>query len=107
MRQGRGSFQATAVPLATFANAISQRLGRTIVDKTGLNGLYDLNLQWTPDPAGVVATAGPPPEGPPPADSPGPSIFTAIQEQLGLRLVSSKGSVEVIVIDSVQKPRTN
>jgi uncharacterized protein (TIGR03435 family) len=103
--------QATAVKLSDLVTALSSQLGRTVIDKTGLQGLYDIKLQWTPDigqgarPVGAIAPPGE--SAPPPADLSGPTIFTAVQEQLGLRLVSTKGPVEVIVIDSVQKPTLN
>jgi uncharacterized protein (TIGR03435 family) len=109
---GRGSMLASAVPLSTLINALSQQLGRPIVDKTDLKGLFDIQLQWTPDvgqafgPFGAVAPGGPEPP-PAPVDPSGPSIFTALQEQLGLRLESTKGPVEVLVIDSVQAPSEN
>ena len=105
MRMGRGDLEANGVPVSNFILGLSQQLGRTIIDKTGLKGLYDFKLQWTPEFAqGPVVPGGPEPP-PPPAD--GPSIFTAIQEQLGLRLESTKGPVDVLVIDSVQKPSEN
>jgi uncharacterized protein (TIGR03435 family) len=107
MRMGRGSLEATAVPIANFVRAMSQQLGRTVMDKTGLTGLYDIKLEWTPDP--IQGGAFPLPAGvePPAPDPSGPSIFTAIQDQLGLKLDGSKGAVEVLVIDSVQKPVEN
>jgi uncharacterized protein (TIGR03435 family) len=87
-------------------------LGRTVVDKTGLTAIYDFTLKWTPDESqapmsggmdggqrGSDNTVG--------SDSSSPSIFTAIQEQLGLKLESQKGPVEVIVIDHVEKPSEN
>jgi uncharacterized protein (TIGR03435 family) len=89
---------------------LSQQAGRTIVDKTGLTGLYDIKLQWTPEMGQGATPFGPPPAGanPPVASDPsGPSLFTAIQEQLGLKLESAKGPVEVLIIDSVQKPSEN
>jgi len=109
MRMSPGTIDAAAVPLSNFIMAISQQLGRSVIDKTELKGLYDIKLQWTPE---FGPGAGPKPQGPPggpeppppPADPSGPSIFTAIQEQLGLRLVSTKGPVEVLVIDGAQKP---
>jgi uncharacterized protein (TIGR03435 family) len=114
LRMGRGSMEAVAMAIPNIVQAFSSQLGRTIVDKTGLKGLYDLKLQWTPDgPAlgGPVGPGGPPgpggPEAAPPIDPNGPSIFTAVQEQLGLKLESAKGPVEVLVIDSVQKPTEN
>jgi uncharacterized protein (TIGR03435 family) len=114
LRMGRGTMEAVAMAIPNIVQAFSSQLGRTIVDKTGLKGLYDLKLQWTPDgPAlgGPVGPGGPPgpggPEAAPPIDPNGPSIFTAVQEQLGLKLESAKGPVEVLVIDSVQKPTEN
>jgi uncharacterized protein (TIGR03435 family) len=81
-------------------------LGRPVIDKTGLQGFYDIKLQWTPELGqGPVPSGGSEPT--PPPDASGPSIFTAIQEQLGLRLESAKGPIEVLVIDSVQKPTEN
>jgi uncharacterized protein (TIGR03435 family) len=94
IRRGPGSLAASAVPTSSLAWTLSQLLGRPVVDKTGLQGLYDAQLQWTPDQA-------------PPADSNGPSIFKALQEQLGLKLDSAKGPVDVLVVDSVQKPTAN
>jgi len=74
-----------------------------VVDKTNLKELYDFKLQWMPDPI-MLGTASP---GAQATGSSGPSIFTAIQEQLGLKLESAKGPVEVLVIDSVSKPSEN
>jgi len=82
--------------LAQLASNLSNAVGRTIVDRTGLTGGYDIDLSFIPDatmrPAGVQIAAD------------GPSLFTALQEQLGLKLESAKGPVEVLVIDSAQKP---
>ncbi|HEY1897123.1 MAG TPA: TIGR03435 family protein [Terracidiphilus sp.] len=85
--------------LALLAEQLSRSLGRIVVDKTGLDGRYELSLKWTPDdaPAGA-ATAS--------ADT-GPSIFTAIQEQLGLKLESGKGPVPILVIDHLDLPSQN
>jgi uncharacterized protein (TIGR03435 family) len=73
--------------------------GRTVVDKTGLTGKYDFTLEWTPD----STTDG----GSVTGSESLPSFFTALQEQLGLKLVSAKGQVEVIVVDDVDKPSEN
>jgi uncharacterized protein (TIGR03435 family) len=92
-------------PMDDFAKVLQPILGRSVVNRTGLHGVYDLNLEWTP---GVGQ--GPPVPGvaaQPPADPNGPSLFTAIQEQLGLRLASKKGPVEILVIDQVEKPSEN
>ena len=99
----RGDVSGYAIPLATLIEFLSQTLGRTIVDRTGITGFFDIMLQWAPDPGEF----SPGPDARPPVDPSGPSIFTALQEQLGLRLESSKGPVEVIVIDSVEKPSEN
>jgi uncharacterized protein (TIGR03435 family) len=76
--------------------------GRMVLDKTGLTGRYDFVLKWTPD-AGMsgAGDAGASPE------ASGPSLFTALQEQLGLKLDATKGSVDTIVIDSVEMPSDN
>jgi uncharacterized protein (TIGR03435 family) len=108
MRMGRGNLEGVAMDIPNIVQAFSSQFGRTVVDKTGLKGLYDLKLQWTPDLAALGGPAGPGgPEAAPPIDPNGPSIFTAIQEQLGLKLDSTKGPVDVLVIDSVQKPTEN
>ena len=105
---GRGNMQGTAVPISTLVGFLTQQLGRPIVDKTGLTGLFDLKLEWSPGSEQAPGPFGPNPEAPPPpADTIGPSIFTAIQEQLGLRLESTKGPVEVVIIDGAQRPTEN
>ena len=101
---GRGQLTGTAAPMSILVTQLSQQLGRSVIDKTGLAGQYDFELKWTPDlgqSQGGPADAGPQP------DPPGPSIFTAIQEQLGLRLESTKGPVDVLVIDYAEKPTEN
>ncbi len=89
---------------------LSGVLARPVLDKTGLHGVYDFKLEWAPEPGeDVLAALGLPsrPEAPPPVDSSRPSIFTAVQEQLGLRLESRKGPVEIIVIDHAERPSEN
>ena len=83
--------------MVQLVDRLSTILGRPVVDKTGLTGLYNITLSWTPDP-----TSGPT-AAPSNVDPLGPSLFTAIQEQLGLKLESAKGPVEVIVLDSAIK----
>jgi uncharacterized protein (TIGR03435 family) len=108
LRVGRGSLEAVAMDISRIVQALSSILGRTVVDKTGLRGLYDVKLQWTPE-GGAVPAPGPvgPVAPDVPVDREGPTIFTAIQEQLGLNLESAKAPVEVLVIDSVQRPSEN
>ena len=106
---GSGGFAASAVPLATLVQVLSQLTGRPVIDKTGIKGFFDFKLQFSPE---GLAGGPPPPAGGGPglttgASDPAPSLFTALQEQLGLKLESTKGSVPVIVIDSVQRPTEN
>jgi uncharacterized protein (TIGR03435 family) len=103
IRIGPGTMAAGAVSLTQLGMTISNFVQRTVVDKTGLAGTFDIDLTWTPD----QLPQGPPPPGAPPLppiDPNGPSIFTALQEQLGLKLESQRGSVEVLVIDRVEPP---
>ena len=87
--------------MARFAIALSRIPGRTVTDETGLGGTYDVNLRWTPDEAHALQTPQPL------VDSTAPSLFTAIQEQLGVRIESGKGPVEVLIIDQAEKPSGN
>jgi uncharacterized protein (TIGR03435 family) len=110
-----GAMRGQLVSMASLAQFLYGRLGRTVLDKTGLTGKYDFMLKWTPDqnqmqPAGgFQATSGGAPGGQPAlvADAGAPDLFTAVQEQLGLKLESGKGPVEVIVIDHVERPSGN
>jgi uncharacterized protein (TIGR03435 family) len=97
---------ATAAPVSSLAPSLSRMLGRTVIDKTGLTGKYDIVLQWTPDESQVIRQ-GPDAPPSPPSDSSLPSIFTALQEQLGLKLESQKGPVEIFIIDRAEKPSEN
>ena len=99
-----GNFSAGGVTMAQFANALSRMpaVNRIVQDRTGLDGGFDLDLTWTPEQRGVPGDADPLfPQ--PLVDPNGPSIFTAVQEQLGLKLESSTGSVDVLVIDRVEQ----
>jgi uncharacterized protein (TIGR03435 family) len=109
MRMGRGQLNANGITMQQLAQQLAQQLGRTVIDKTGIDGAFDVSLQWTPEPGqGGGPFGGPHPGAPlPPADSSGPTIFTALQEQLGLRLESGKGPVPVLVIESMNKPTEN
>jgi len=112
MRMGPGELTGQGVGLSFLASALSQQLGRQVLDQTGLKGNYDLTLKWTPEQGegmmlGGPGTGGPPPESAPPPDTSGPSIFTAIQEQLGLKLEPTKAPAEVLVVDHVERPSEN
>jgi uncharacterized protein (TIGR03435 family) len=107
IRIGPGNMAVGGSPLTQVANSLSMFAGRIVVDKTGLTGNYDFTLTWTPD---QMPGAGQRPPGapePPPIDPNGPSLFTAVQEQLGLKLESQRGPVAVLVIDRVERPTEN
>ena len=87
--------------MAALARNLSNQAGRIIVDKTGLIGGFDLELEFTPDPS---AAGGQPPAV---SDTNLPSLFTALEEQLGLKLVPERRPVEVLVIDRVERPTDN
>jgi uncharacterized protein (TIGR03435 family) len=111
MRMGPGQLSGQMVQLPFLTQVLSQQLGRPVIDKTGLKGTYDFTLKFTPDQSqgggGPFGDLPPGVKAPPPPDPNGPSIFTAVQEQLGLRLESQKGPVEILVIDHVEKPSEN
>ena len=107
IRMGRGELTAQGLGMDQIAHLLTQQTGRTVVDNTGLKGNYDFTLHWTPDQSATpLSGPGASPDGSASSES-GPSIFTAIQEQLGLKLESQKGSVEILVIDHVEKPSEN
>jgi len=108
MRMGMGELTGRGVELQMLITTLANPLGRPVLDHTGLTGRFDFDLKWTPDPGQSMGPAGAPlGMEPPPSDSNGPSLFTAIQEQLGLRLESTKGPVDTLVIDRVEKPSEN
>lgn len=91
---GRSQFTLKKATMEALAGRLISAVGNPVVDKTDLKGEYDFTVEWTP-------------EGAPPSDSNLPSIFTAVQEQLGLRLEAQKGDVEFLVIDHVERPSAN
>jgi uncharacterized protein (TIGR03435 family) len=86
---------ANNIPMRSLASTLEGQVHRTVIDKTGLAGSYDLTLKWSPE-------DDPNPQ----TDSP-PSIFTALQEQLGLKLQPAKGPVETLVVDHAEMPSEN
>lgn len=94
-----GELTAQGITMAQLADTLTQELqrelGRVVIDKTGILGRYDCALKWEPDTGTALTNDG--------TDT-GPSIFTAIQEQLGLKLESSKGQVQVLVVDHAELP---
>ncbi|HEX4134501.1 MAG TPA: TIGR03435 family protein [Bryobacteraceae bacterium] len=95
--EGIGMADSTGPPLQSISGQLSDLLDRTVIDKTGLTGIFDFHLEWTSDQSADAQTD----------DTSGPSIFTAVQEQLGLKLESGRGPVEYLVIDHVEKPSEN
>ncbi|MNC86456.1 hypothetical protein D3C83_21220 [compost metagenome] len=92
---------AGGTSMAALARNLSGVVGRIVEDRTGLAGGFDFDLEFARDPAAAPAGALPPPD----ADL--PSIFTALQEQLGLKLEAARAPVEVLVIDRVERPTEN
>jgi uncharacterized protein (TIGR03435 family) len=100
-----GMIRATQGNLPLLAAALSAALGGPVSDQTGLTGAFDFQLQWTPEYA-LPTSPGEAPVRPSP-DSKHPFLSTALQEQLGLKLASQKGKVEMLVIDHAEKPSSN
>lgn len=101
---GEAKLTAKSMSIANLLGILSQQLGRQILDETGLKGIYNFTLQYRPD-SQIPGLQGP--ADAPLPDSSGTSIFTALQEQLGLRLESTKGPMDIIVIDHIEEPSEN
>jgi uncharacterized protein (TIGR03435 family) len=100
---GMGMISAHGTSIPYFLSMLSRQLGRTILDRTGLTGNYDFTLRWNPDNGVTTSSNGP--EG---AQTDAlPSIFAALQEQLGLKLESTKAPASVLVIDHLERPSQN
>jgi len=105
----KGHIESADMDIRDLAHVLSQQLGRTVVDETGLTGKYDYKLDWTPDdapPPMAASGAGGQQQSTLP-DASGPSLFTALQEQLGLKLETKKAMSDVIVIDHIEQPSAN
>jgi uncharacterized protein (TIGR03435 family) len=89
---GNGLLNGRGADMATLASVLTGRLGRTVLNQTGIEGVYEFKLTWTADEAAADLTT---------------SIFAALQEQLGLKLEPAKGPVEMFVIDRVERPSEN
>lgn len=119
LRMGRGQLIGQSVSMDFLVQILAQQLGRPVIDQTGLTGAFDFILEWTPEsgpglgPGFGSPVASVPGKEPPRLDNPapdepnGPSIFAAVQEQLGLKLESRKAPTDIIVIDSIEKPSEN
>ena len=91
------TYQSGGVNLDELAKTLTQRVGRPVINRTGLAGEFQFELSWLQE---MQAAA-------PAAANDGPSLFTALQEQLGLKLESSRGPVELLVSESVERPTPN
>jgi uncharacterized protein (TIGR03435 family) len=102
LNASRGKERGRGAMMEFLAEDLSDELGRKVLDRTGLTGRYDFTLTWTPDDS-AAATGGSAASG----AAQGPSLFTAVQEQLGLKLEPVKAPVDVVVIDHLEKPSEN
>jgi len=102
---GVGRYNLVKSELGLFANVLTELVGRPVLDRTGLDGSFDGTLTWTPTPEEL----GPFREAPPAAPAPGfgPSLFTALEEQFGLKLQSQRGPVEFLTVESLERPTPN
>lgn len=109
----KGLMSFHGLPISFMVQILSQQLGRTVVDKTGLTGKYDFSWQFVPSAAQIRQFGGSTPDAGSgnssgiPSDPDGTDLFTAVAEQLGLKLETGKGPVEIIVIDHIEKPSDN
>ncbi len=94
------------IAMPEFVRSLAMAMGRPVIDRTGRTGLFDVQLDFTPDESTPLMPP-PPPGASGSSDTAGPTIFNALEEQLGLRLESSKAPVDVIVIDHVERPSAN
>jgi uncharacterized protein (TIGR03435 family) len=90
---GKTELNGRGANMSGLASVLSSRVGNQVIDKTALTGFYNFTLTWTPDEAAATES--------------GPSIFNALEEQLGLKLEPAKGNVEFLIIDSVERPSGN
>jgi uncharacterized protein (TIGR03435 family) len=117
MMNGRMRAVANRQPVSALTEMLGNQLGRPVVDATDLKAKYDFSLDFSPDGLNnpMAMMPHPPPEhdggpgaapAPNPSDMAGPSLFTALQEQLGLKLEQKKGPVDLLVIDHLEKVPT-
>ena len=107
LRTGRGFLAGTQIGIPFLAQTLSQIVGQPILDQTGLTGKYDFELRWAPDEGSPNNALGETLTPQASVDSDRPNIFTALQEQIGLKLESGKGPVAVIVVDHIETPSAN
>ena len=101
-RMQKGGSRDTTMTLIAGALPSMGRLGRPVIDRTGLSGRFDFTIEWSPETNGI-----PPQPGEPVPDTQGPSFQAALREQLGLKLESTKAPLQVLVIDQLERPSQN
>ena len=99
-------FISSGTTIDAFCSYLSRTTGRTIIDNTGLRGKFDIRLEYLPNQTTLEPAAASQPDGSAEIQ-PGVSLFTAVEQQLGLKLVPVKGTRQVIVIDHIEKPSGN
>ena len=99
-----GNFIGGGIPMALLAMSLSSLVNRVVLDRTGLSGDFDVDFKYTPEQLPPEPLRGPDGAALPPIDPNGPSIFTALQEELGLKLESQRGPVDVLVVDHAEHP---
>jgi uncharacterized protein (TIGR03435 family) len=107
VKAGPGIIVASAISMQQLVTLLGRLMDRPIIDRTSLTGNFDVNLRFAPDTAPRPSPLRPQADGAPPPSTDDPSIFTALDEQLGLKLEPAKESVDVLVIDSATKPTAN
>jgi uncharacterized protein (TIGR03435 family) len=103
---GMGMVFTKRYDMEGLASILSGMLGRIVRDETGLPGEFAFDLEWTPDPM-AERLPGQPADLKPTDSAPGPSLYEALQRQLGLRLVSKKAPVDVVIVDRASRPQLN
>jgi bla regulator protein BlaR1 len=104
MRMSPSRVDLGGLSLTEFVNGLGMLLQRTVVDRTGLTGNYDATMTFSPEQLPGLPLPPPGAAGTPPLDPNAPSLFTALQEQLGLKLESTRGPVEVLIVDRAEMP---
>jgi uncharacterized protein (TIGR03435 family) len=104
---GAGRFLLSSSPMSLLAESLTELTGRPVFDRSGLDGTFDGVLQWSPAPEELLHVGGADPNAAPQAPEPGASLYTALQEQFGLRLVSMRGPVDYLVVESASPPSEN
>jgi uncharacterized protein (TIGR03435 family) len=103
-RDGQSFVWLNAQPIELLADLLARRLSQPIIDRTGLTGIFDIELSYSPERRGLAAASDRPFEGTVSSIPSGPSLEEALKDQLGLRLERAQGPVEFLVIESVQRP---